>query len=311
MRALLIVIGLIVIGLAMWASLIFFPLSEQSGTVQADHVHVFNGVQGPSGISMVDPPLPTPIVRYSKGTVSRLAILLTDPASNWLRLAHGLKTIGVPFLVTEDYRQALRHRVVLVYPTISGRTLSPDALKALAAFPRNGGTLIGVNVLGGGLNEVFGFREVQDSSRHFELRLNSVSPLLTQFTDRKEKMLRLGDRSKSQEPIGSLSYLAPKEPPLAVYEDGTAAITHRSYGQGRAIAFGLDIGFLLAKGYNLRDETIAQSYDNRFEPMLDVFLRLLREIYRRGEPDAVTLGTVPYDHSLSVLLTHDIDASTI
>ena len=73
------------------------------------------------------------------------------------------KTIGVPFLVTEDYRQALRHRVVLAYPTISGRTLSQEALKALAAFPRNGGTLIGVNVLGGGLNEVFGFREVQVS----------------------------------------------------------------------------------------------------------------------------------------------------
>ncbi|MGD9725608.1 MAG: hypothetical protein AB7G68_04915 [Nitrospiraceae bacterium] len=310
MRALLITIGLITIGLTIWVSLIFFPLPEQSGTVQADHVYVFSGVQGPSGVSVVDPPLPTPIVHYSKGTASRLAILLTDPASNWLRLAHGLKTIGVPFLVTEDYRQALRHRVVLAYPTISGRTLSQEALKALAAFPRNGGTLIGVNVLGGGLNEVFGFREVQSSSRHFELRLNSSSRLLAQFTDPKERMLRLGDRSTSQEPIGSLSYIDPKESPIAVYEDGTAAITHRSYSQGRAIAFGLDIGFLLAKGYNLRDETIAESYDNRFEPMLDVFLRLLREIYRTGEPDAITLGTVPDDRSLSILLTHDIDAST-
>jgi hypothetical protein len=95
-----------------------------------------------------------------------------------------------------------------------------------------------------------------------------------------------------------------------MYDDGTPAIVQRSYGQGRAIAFGLDIGYLLAKGYNLREEGIAESYDNRFEPLLDVVLRMLKEIYRTSEPNAVTFGTVPYHRSLSVLLTHDIDAST-
>ncbi len=97
MRALLIVIGVLLIGMAIWASLVFFPLSDQSGMVQADHIHIFSGVKGPSSISTVKPVFPTPVNRYSKGAASRLAILLTDPASNWLRLAHGLKTIGVPF----------------------------------------------------------------------------------------------------------------------------------------------------------------------------------------------------------------------
>lgn len=270
----------------------------------------FSGVSGPSGVATVAPLSPTPSSRYRTGTGSRLAVLLTDSASNWLRLAHGLKSIGIPFLVTEDYRQALAHRVVLVYPMISGRVLSPGAMKALAALPRNGGTLISVNVLGGGLNEVFGFREVRSSSRHFEMQLNPASPLLAQFTEPKEQALRLGNRRNWGDPVGSHSYIDPKEPPLAVYDDGTPAITQRSYGAGRAIAFGVDIGFLLAKGYNLRDEGIAESYDNRFEPLLDVFLRLLKELYRTGEPDAVTLGTVPYHRSMSVLLTHDIDAST-
>lgn len=251
MRALLIVIGVFVTGMAIWASLLFFPLSDPSGMVQADHIHVFGGVKGPSSISTVEPLVPTPVSRYSKRTASRLAILLTDPASNWLRLAHGLKTIGVPFLVTEDYRQALQHRVVLVYPRISGRVLSMEALKALAAFPRNGGTLIAINVLGGELNEVFGFRESQSSNRHFELRLNSDLPLLAQFTDPKEKVLRLGDQIKGLVPLGSLSFVDPQSSPLAVYEDGTAAITHRSYGLGQAIALGVDIGFLLTTGYTM------------------------------------------------------------
>lgn len=309
MRTLLISIGLLTTGFAVWVSLLLFPFSHDH-TVRPDQMQIFDGVSGPSDLSVVQPLSTTPVSRYRTGTQSRLAVLLTDPASNWLRLAHGLKTIGVPFLVTQDYRQALAHRVVLVYPMISGRVLSSEAMKALAAFPRNGGTLIGVNVLGGGLNEVFGFSETHSSGRHFELRLNRASPLLAQFTEPKEQILRLGDRHKGEEPIGSHSYLGPKEAPLAVYDDGTPAIVQRSYGRGRAIAFGLDIGFLLAKGYNLREEGIAESYDNRFEPLLDVVLRLLKEIYRTGEPDAVILGTVPYRRSLSVLLTHDIDAST-
>jgi hypothetical protein len=309
MRILLIAIGLSTMAVVVWGSLILFPFSN-SHEVGHDQMQIFRGVEGPSDVSTIPPLSSTAVGRYALGTPSRLAVLLTDPDSNWLRLAHGLKSIGVPFLVTQDYRQALTHRVVLVYPLISGRVLSADAIQALAAFPRNGGTLIGVNVLGGGLNEVFGFGEARPSNRHFEMRLSPTSSLLTQFTEPKEQVLRLGDRRKGGEPVGSHSYMDPRETPLAVYDDGSPAIVQRSYGKGRAIALGLDIGYLLAKGYNLRDESIAESYDNRFEPLLDVFLRLLKEIYRIGESDAVVLGTVPYHRSLSVLLTHDIDAST-
>ena len=84
---------------------------------------------------------------------------MTDASGAWLGLSHGLKSIGVPFLITTDYQQAMKHSVVLVYPMVSGNLLSAEALKALAALPRQGGTLIGFNVLGGGLNEVFGFGE--------------------------------------------------------------------------------------------------------------------------------------------------------
>jgi hypothetical protein len=40
---------------------------------------------------------------------------------------------------------------------------------------------------------------------------------------------------------------------------------------------------------------------------LDVWLRLLKDIYTAGEPDAVTIGTVPFGRSLSVMMTHDVD----
>lgn len=278
--------------------------------VPEDHLYLFPEITGPAAATTLPTVVPTPPSRYGAGSASRFAILLTDRQSSWLGLAHGLKSIGVPFVITEDYREALHHRVVMVYPTISGRVLAAEALQALAAHPRNGGTLIGIDILGGGLQEVFGFREVQGSRDHYAITLSGRSQLLAPFTDPKERTIRLGDRKKNVAPLGTDSFVEPKEEPLARYEDGSAAIIQRSYGVGRAYGIGLDLGFLILKGHNLRDESIAESYDNRFEPVIDVFLRLLKGIYQAGDPDAVVLHTVPFQRSLSVLLTHDIDAQT-
>ena len=90
----------------------------------------------------VPPAVPASWRSFSTGSTSRLAVLLTDTTALWLPLAHGLRSIGVPFVITRDYHEALRHRVVLVYPTISGLALSADALRALTEFPKTGNTLI-------------------------------------------------------------------------------------------------------------------------------------------------------------------------
>jgi hypothetical protein len=101
MRALFIFLGLLATGSAVWVSLLLSPFSDDH-RVLPDQMQIFDGVSGPSDLSTVPPLSPTPVSRYQAGAQSRLAVLLTDPASNWLRLAHGLKTIGVPFLATAD-----------------------------------------------------------------------------------------------------------------------------------------------------------------------------------------------------------------
>ncbi len=234
-------------------------------------------------------------------------MLVTDPASNWLGLVHGFKSIGLPFVITQDYKQALEHGMVLVYPEISGSLLSEHALKALAEFPAKGGILIGINVLGAGMQEVFGFKEALPSRNHFEVSFNSKDPLLSSFSHPREITIRVGNPLKGPENMGTYSYTQTRQPPLATYEDGTVAITQKFYGRGRAYAVGVDLGFLLLRGYNNRAEEFARSYVNQFEPSLDVLLGLIKAIYQAGEPGAVTIGTVPFGKSLSVLLTHDID----
>lgn len=259
---------------------------------------------GPREVTRIPKLDPTPWSRYANGTESRLAVLLTDASGAWLSLSHGLKSIGVPFLITTDYRQALKHSVVMVYPLVSGSVLPAEALKALAALPRQGGTLIGVNVLGGGLNEVFGFSEAVPSSQHGQIEFSRTHPLTSSFIDLTESVIRIGNHQGSG---GSYSYTNPGTEPLALYEDGTPAITHKSYGIGQAYAFGLDLGSLLQMGYNNREEGVARSYVNGYEPTLDVLLRLVEGIYRNGQGNAVTLATVPWDKSLAVMITHDVD----
>jgi hypothetical protein len=286
-------------------------------------VFVFEGLTGPTETTLVPPPDPEPLYAYTKGSSSRLAILLTDTESSWLGLAHGLKSLGVPISVTTDHRRALEHRVVLVYPMISGRVLEASALKALAAFPRGGGTLIGVNVFGGGLDEVFGFADAISSRERYEIRFDTKQPLVSGLDDPNESVLRIyseegredgvppaeTDPASDQDrlPLGTLGYTAPRNKPLAVFEDGTAAITQKPYAAGAAYAFGIDLGFLILKGYNYREVGIARSYVNEYEPTLDVLLGLLKKIYLEAEPDAVTLAPVPSGRPLAVMITHDVD----
>ena len=299
-------IAVIFLSIVIGAALLFGPRSGQPTAIPERDFYRFPGVAGPSHVTVVPSKVPTSWTTYGQGSQSRLVILLTDPDSAWLGLAHGLKSIGIPFRITRDVQEALTHQVVLVYPTISGKVLAPEALQALAEFPKKGGTLIGVHVLGGGLNQVFGFREAVASQQRYDIRLTESDPLLAELTDPRERQLRIGIREKSRDVMGTYGYTGANNP-LALFDDGTAAITQATYGRGRAFAIGLDVGFLLLKGYNNRGEELIQSYDNQFDPTLDVWLRLLKSIYRATEERAVTVGTVPFGKSLSVMLTHDVD----
>lgn len=285
-------------------------ISDNSGTfsVKPENQYIFPDAMGPEKPSVVEAEKPTPWSKYSVGTKSRMAILLTDPDSCWLGLAHGLKSIGIPFMITTDYKQALEHKVVMVYPIISGKVLSAEALKALSDFPSRGGTLIGFSVLGGGLQTAFGFKSPIEKDNNFFLAFNPAnSALLASFQDERELKINLGDKRSSSTAIGTVGYSGFASPPLAVFEDGTAAITQNTTAKGNAYAFGIDVGYLLQMGYNDSGEELARGYVNEFEPTLDVFLRLLKEMYSKGERAGVTLGTVPFNKSLSVMLTHDLD----
>ncbi|HMS82389.1 MAG TPA: hypothetical protein PKD12_01900 [Nitrospira sp.] len=290
------------LGLVGWFHVQF--TDSEPPTLQSKDLFVFQGLTGPTEKTVVAPSSPSSPQKYAVGSPSRLAVLLTEERSNWLGLAHGLKSIGVPFVVTRDYQEALKHRVILVYPMIRGTSFSREAIRALAAIPRNGGTLIATQVLGGGLEEVFGYSDVTVALHNREIRWNRAHPLMERMTDPAEWVTKLN--GKEENAVGTYSY-GQARGVLGSYPDGSVAMTAKDYDRGHAYAIGIDLGALLLKGYNNRTDGFTTSFDNRFDPTLDVWLRVLKRMYQMGEPNAVTIGTVPFGKRLSVMFTHDVD----
>lgn len=159
--------------------------------VSAKDIYHFDDIAGPEGKAVLPQPSRTSWEPYQTDSPNRLAVLLTDTNSAWLGLVHALKTIGIPFVLTRDYKQALQHRVVLVYPLISGKALDVTALRALAQFPQQGGTLIGVNVYGG-LQETFGFTDAVEANTRREIQFTNAAAAEFGFTEPKERAISLG-----------------------------------------------------------------------------------------------------------------------
>ena len=81
--------------------------------VRKNELFTVSGIRGPEDKSELTARNLTSWTAYSSGSSSRLAILLTDTTASWLGLAHGFKSIGIPFIITTDYRRALQSKVVI------------------------------------------------------------------------------------------------------------------------------------------------------------------------------------------------------
>lgn len=93
--------------------------------------------------------------------------------------------------------------------------------------------MIGVQVRGGGLNEVFGFEAAVDSRQRIEILLERGDPLLAPFTEARERRLSISRRDQVADTIGTVGYTE-NAAPLARFEGGTAAITSKAYERGHA-----------------------------------------------------------------------------
>jgi peptidoglycan/xylan/chitin deacetylase (PgdA/CDA1 family) len=281
-----------------WFGAVFF-VAISAWRKEAGAFAWFLGVEGPMSRSTLPPRRLAQIADYDRGGPHRLAILVTDPQANWLGLALAFKAEGIPFTITQDYREALTHKVVFVYPSITGTGLPPEALSGLADLIHRGGGVLTFDLEGGGLYSEFGVRDPVPSRSRGELHwLNSTGPPEEQTTEFAKPGGELD--------LGSLAYPVTDAKVIATFEDGGAAITCRK-AAGTACLMGFDLGALATRAIDGRADDVSRAYDNRYEPSLDVVTQWVKDFYVENEPMPFLVDTVPEGKQVSIVFTHDID----
>jgi hypothetical protein len=266
------------------------------------------GISGPDAKTLIPPKKNTSWKNYQNGGTNRLCIFLRDTNSLWLGLVHGLEGISVPFRITTDIHEAIRHDVVMVYPTMTSRNMDINTLIGLREYSKSGGTLIGFDASSESLGTLFGFKTFSYSSQRDKIILETdASDIVSFAVDPLEKEIRIGNFNISPDAFQSCGYAGLEYAPLALFNDGSAAITRKIYNRGGAYCFGLDLGLFTVIAQNNLDPDFQNSYVNGFEPTLDVLYRIIKNIYLKNASVPVYPGSVPSGKMVTVLITHDVD----
>ena len=249
-----------------------------------------------------------PVTAYPEAFALQMAVFRTTSDEGMLGLLHPLGEMGIPFFVTHDLDQALRHRLVIVYPTIDGRTFSASAIEKLNKHVRMGGSLISFNVVAGALKPLFGYRDVAPSRRRHRVTFSATADAVERYLNRpEEREIQLGD-PKYDEIFWTNGYTSDgSSQVMAQFEDGSGAVLRKKTGEGTAYLFGLSLQDVILRNQVNRDYDAQRHYVNVFEPGSDVWSLLLRAWYESAQPDAVRLSAIPSGNSSVFLISHDVD----
>ncbi|MDE2041756.1 MAG: polysaccharide deacetylase family protein [Alphaproteobacteria bacterium] len=260
--------------------------------------HQLNGKAAPTRLGK---PPTTSIADFDHGSRHRLGVLVTDTSENWLGLARAFKAAGIPFSMTEDPARALQHQVVVVYPSMTGADIKPETARALAAHVHAGGTVVSFDMEGLGLEPLFGIKAISATHSHEAMIWATPDPETGQVSARFSRRGKDGD-------LGSYTLMPTTAQTLARYADGGAAMTCNK-AVGLACLVGVDIGALASHAIDGRADAVSDTYDNHYDPSLDVFINWIKQLYVREEPLPWLIDTTPPGKSLSIIFTHDLDYS--
>ena len=291
--------GPALLSLIVLSALAFHRRSDE----QTPHLHAASVPVSPLQRMSADP-----VTAHPEAFALQVAVFRSNTDESMLGLLHPLNEMGIPFFVTRDLDQALRHRLVIMYPTIDGRTFGPSEVEKLNEHVRMGGSLISFNVSAGALKPLFGYRDLVPSRHRHRVLFSATGEAVERYLNRpEEREIQLGD-PKYDEIFWTNGYTPDGSSQLmARFEDGTGAILLKKTGEGTAYLFGLSLEDVILRNQVNRDYDAQRKYVNVFEPGSDVWLLLLRAWYESAQPDAVRLGTIPSGNRSVFLLSHDVD----
>lgn len=287
----------------MLVTLALLALSGRTGARQDTNLHAAEVPVHPLVHSYADPSS-----EFVESFAMQVAVFQASEEEGMLGVVHALSEMGIPFFVTRDLDQALRHSLVIVYPGANGTTFNSQQLSQLNLHVRSGGSLMSFNVVAGALKSLFGFSDAIPSRRRHRVMFNASSDPIERYLNRpEEREVQLGN--PMYEEIFWTNGYAPDgtSEVLANFDDGTAAVLRKKIGSGTSYLFGLSFQDVILRNQINHDYDAERHYVNAFEPGSDVWILALRAWYESAQAGAVRLGTIPNAKQSVLLLSHDVD----
>jgi hypothetical protein len=252
--------------------------------------------------------LEDPTATFPESFPMQVALYWSGEDENPLAMIHALRAMGVPFFVTRDINQALRHKLVIIYPNVDPKTFTVAEIQALTRHVQDGGSIFAVDVLAGALKPLFGFRDSAASRRRYRVDFVPNGDAILRYLNRpEEQSVPLGN-TKYTDIFWSNGYTPDAGAKvLARYEDGTAALLRNATGKGSTYLCGVSYHEVVLRNQVNRDYDAERHYVNTFEPGADVWMLILRAWYESNTPDGVRLASIPDGQDSVLLLSHDVD----
>lgn len=223
-----------------------------------------------------------------------------------------LKVSGIPYRITTNIDTAKKYGMILASSKLDVTTTLTTAEKdTLIGYVNSGGVLVAPNVRDSYFYSLFGISGNTSHNDlhlvHFKYFLND--PSFKWLNDTMEQTISLGDTAYPTV-INSRTYSVAGALALAEFENTDVAITKNFYGAGKAYALGFSFRNLILTNQLNRDYDAQRVYSNGFEPTSDALVLFIKGIYVANTPKALWLHTSPYDSKTTLMITHDVDATS-
>lgn len=224
---------------------------------------------------------------------------------------HILKVAGLPFIVTTSVNTAMKYGIVIPSSRLTDSVFTSPEYDSIHSYVNNGGILISAGVRDSAFLPLFGINTATSSSSHHRIIFNMALADLSMrwLNDTMEQTISIGKLTYPTT-ITVRQYTLGSGIEMAHYDDNSTAITRNNYGAGIAYGLGFSFKNLVLLNQVNKDADAQRIYSNGFEPTTDALILFLKAICTKHTPNTVWLHTSPFESKTTLMVTHDVDATT-
>ncbi len=258
--------------------------------------------------------LPVSVIKKSRSAaIMDMTVINGETSqSNLFSAKHLMDVAGISYVVINKWEDIQSYPMVLCSSWLDNVSANANESAIISNYVQNGGVIITPRFKNDILKPVFGISGYASSTARYRINWNMSSndASLRWLNDSLEQTVSLGRSSEFPTIFDARSYVLSTGSALAFYEDGNVAITKNQYQNGCAYALGISFKDLVLRPQLNLDYNAQRVFSNGFEPSTDVFILWIKGLYAKHVPNSVWKHTSPKNTKATIMMTHDIDATT-